>query len=470
MRCPVICPLIRIASTPRYCGAPRAHGDRAIPEAAREFRRDVAEHRDRAGADLLAIGGDRPEVGLHQAEIALEDPGEDLADEGGAGRACDREARDRVPDEVDTERPGDEVTHLTDDRRHACGNLGPDVHLIRQVRLVAEQKSVDTGRLQRLEVAFDGLHEVSHPGCAIVAGATRHRRKVEHRDDRLVHAEHSTQQSHAGLRTSVRRVRPFSIGRSSDVSDPATTTSMPACSMRSISSASALLSVTMVETCSIGDHGAHRHRTELRAVGDDDDPFGALETATDHVGVAIVELGDPTACGEPGGADHRGVGVVAAHRLDGRCADAGQLVLANQTARDDDAHIAGPKQARHRERRRDHHEVFAHREESSEMLDGRADPKEHRAHAHGQLGRALGDDSLLPCVVQRSCVGADLEGPDEVRRGTAVGSSHETVALEPAQIAPYGHLGNLEVASQRADLDRLVLRNPLKHLQAPLDR
>ena len=244
-----------------------------------------------------------------------------------------------------------EVAHLADDRRHAGRNLGPDAHLIREVGLVAEEETVDPRSLQRLEVALHGVDEVAHAAGAVVTRAAGHRREMEHRDDRLVNAEQSTQQGHAGLRTSVRRVLPFSVGRSSAVSGPATTTSMPACLMRSISSASALLSVTIVETCSIGRDGAHCDRAELRAVGDDDDPLGALETAADDVGVAIVELGDTASRREPGGADHRGVGVVAAHRLDGGGADAGQLVLANQAAGDDHAHVARPEQACHRERR-----------------------------------------------------------------------------------------------------------------------
>src|SRR6202035_4359938 len=97
-------------------------------------------------------------------------------------------------------------------------------------RLVAEEKPVDPGSLERFEIALDRLDEVSHPRRAVVPGAAGHGRQVEHCDHRLVHAEKSTQQGHAGLLTSVRRVRPFSAGRSSDVSGPATTTPMPACS------------------------------------------------------------------------------------------------------------------------------------------------------------------------------------------------------------------------------------------------
>ena len=73
-------------------------------------------------------------------------------------------------------------------------------------------------------------------------------------------------------------------------------------------------------------------------------------------------------------------------------------------------------------------------------------------------------------VMQGARVGADLEGPHQVGGGASVGAPHEAVALEPAQVAAYGHLGDLEVARQRADLDGLVLRDPLQHLQAPLDR
>ena len=72
--------------------------------------------------------------------------------------------------------------------------------------------------------------------------------------------------------------------------------------------------------------------------------------------------------------------------------------------------------------------------------------------------------------MERACERADLKGPDEVGGGAAVGSPNEAVALEAAQVAAYGHLGDLEVARQRADLDGLVLRNPLEHLEAPFDR
>ena len=104
------------------------------------------------------------------------------------------------------------------------------------------------------------------------------------------------------------------------------------------------------------------------------------------------------------------------------------------------------------------------------MLDGRADAEEHRANADRQVRSALGDDPLLLRVVQRPRIGADLEGAHQVGRGAAVGSAHEPVALEAAQVAADGHLRDLEVAGQRADLDGLVLRDPLQHLQATFDR
>ena len=72
--------------------------------------------------------------------------------------------------------------------------------------------------------------------------------------------------------------------------------------------------------------------------------------------------------------------------------------------------------------------------------------------------------------MQRARVRADLEGSDEVCRGAPVGPPDEAVAFEPAKIAPNGHLGDLEVARQRTDLDGLVLRHPLQHLQATFDR
>ena len=468
---PVIWPLMRIASTPRYAAL-------LARVAIERFPRLLAN----SGVMLLNMATDPAPICSRYAAIAPK-----------SGCIIPR-SLSKTP--VNTSRTKDapvaratarldigsqtrsmpngrviEVAHLTDDRRHrrlrprdrrASGTAGPP--------RCRRGNASTPAACSDFEVALHGVDEVSHPGRAVVPGAAGHRREVEHRDDRLVHAEQATQQSHAGLRTSVRRVRPFSVGRSSDVSSAGDhhldAGLLDALDLLGVGAAVGHDGRDLLDR----HHGAHRDRAELRAVGDDDDPLGALESAADHVGVAIVELGDPTSRREPGGADHRGVGVVAANRLDGRRTDARQLVLANQPARDDHANIAGAEQARHRKRRRDHHEVLAHREQAREMLDRGADAEEHGAHSDGQLGRALGDDALLPRVVQGARIGAHFEGPDQVGGGASVGTAHEAVAFEAAQVAPDGHLGNLEVARQRADLDGLVLRDPLQHLQAPLDR
>src|SRR5207247_2394542 len=72
--------------------------------------RDVAEQRHRAGAgacpDLLPVGGDGTEVGLHDAEVALVDPGEHLTDERGSGGSRNGQAGHRIPDDVDPDRGG----------------------------------------------------------------------------------------------------------------------------------------------------------------------------------------------------------------------------------------------------------------------------------------------------------------------------------------------------------------------------
>ena len=294
--------------------------------------------------------------------------------------------------------------------------------------------------------------------------------QVEHRDDRLVDAEETTQKAHTCPLMSAMRPRPFCDGATERVlrsrDDDLDTAALDS------------LDLVRIRT-GVGDdrrdllerhHRAHRDRAELRAVGDHDDPLGALETAADHIGIAVVELGNSTPRRQAGGADHGGVGVVAAHRLDRGRADAGQLVLADQPAGDDHADVARAEEACHRERRRDHHQVLAGGEQAREVLDGRADAEEHRAHADREVRRALGDQALLLGVVQRAGVGAHLERAHQVRRGAAVGAADEAVALEAAEVAPDGHLGDREVAGQRADLDRLVLGDPLQHLQATFHR
>ena len=236
------------------------------------------------------------------------------------------------------------------------------------------------------------------PERTVVAGATRHRGQVQHRDDRLVNAEETAQQCHAGLRTSVSRVR--GVLRAADQ-----------CRFGSGDHHLDAGLLDALDLLGVGadvghdgrhlldrHHGAHRHRPELRAVGDHDDPFGSLEATTDHIGIAVVELGDTATCRETGRADHRGIGVVAAHSLDGRRADAGQLVLADQPSGNDHPHIARPEQARNRQRWGDDHEIVANREQPGEMLDRGADAEEHRAHADGELRRALCDESLLACA------------------------------------------------------------------------
>jgi len=104
------------------------------------------------------------------------------------------------------------------------------------------------------------------------------------------------------------------------------------------------------------------------------------------------------------------------------------------------------------------------------VFDGGPDAEEHRSHADGQLGRTFGDQALLLGVAQGAGVGPHLEGAHQVRGGPAVGPSHEAVAFEPAEVAADGHLRNLEVAREGADLDRLILGHALQHLQASLHR
>ena len=82
-------------------------------------------------------------------------------------------------------------------------------------------------------------------------------------------------------------------------------------------------------------------------------------------------------------------------------------------------------------------------------------------------------EALLLGMVEHPGVLADLEGArraDDPRRGAAVGPADEPVAVQAAQVPADGHLGNPELAGQAADLDRLISREPLQDLDAPLDR
>jgi hypothetical protein len=76
-------------------------------------------------------------------------------------------------------------------------------------------------------------------------------------------------------------------------------------------------------------------------------------------------------------------------------------------------------------------------------------------------------------VVEHAGVLADLEGPDRADHAggrAAIGTAHKAVPLQAAEIPADGHLGDLELAGEAADLHRLVRRRPLQHLEAPLDR
>ena len=103
------------------------------------------------------------------------------------------------------------------------------------------------------------------------------------------------------------------------------------------------------------------------------------------------------------------------------------------------------------------------------MLDRRADTDKHHPDVADVFHRFKPDGPLFGGVLQNAGVDADLERADEMGGRPAVGTSDEAVPLQPTQVTPDGHLRDVEVASQGADLDRLVLGHTLQDLETSLD-
>src|SRR2546429_2856868 len=135
--------------------------------------------------------------------------------------------------------------------------------------------------------------------------------------------------------------------------------------------------------------------------------------------------------------------------------------------------LPGAEQARDDERLGDDEQAVPGRGQPGELLHGGADTDEHDPRIGGQLGGPHRDLPLLLGVVQRARVLRDLEAPgraDYPGGGATVGPAHEPARVQAAQVPADGHLGYAELACQAAHLDRLVRRDPLQHLDPPLDR
>src|ERR1700682_1128173 len=81
--------------------------NRAAGDGARELRRDVGEQCHILCADCLPVPGELARIGCDHAEVALEHPGEHLADEGRPGGAGNGDRCLRIPENVDPERLSD---------------------------------------------------------------------------------------------------------------------------------------------------------------------------------------------------------------------------------------------------------------------------------------------------------------------------------------------------------------------------
>jgi hypothetical protein len=236
--------------------------------------------------------------------------------------------------------------------------------------------------------------------------------------------------------------------------------------MRSTSTGSAPGSVTIAETRLIGT-------TVLSATSPNLEPSARTMIRADDAGLLVVEVRDAAAHRHPGRADDGDVGVVALDALHRGRADAAELVLADHPAGHDHPDLPGAEQARDDERLGDDEQAVPGRGQPGELLHGGPDPDEHHPRIGGQFGGPHRDLPFLEGVVQRARVLRDLEAPagaDHPGGGATVGPAHETVPVQAAQVPADGHLGYAELARQAAHLDRLVRRDPLQHLDPPLDR
>ena len=188
------------------------------------------------------------------------------------------------------------------------------------------------------------------------------------------------------------------------------------------------------------------------------------------LGLAIVELGEPPARAQPGGTDHGEVEPVAAEGRDRGRADAGQLVAADRAAERDDLDRPRPEQARDRQRGGHRDEARPDRQEPGELLGGRAHPDVDHPGIAEQPRRAHPDPALLAGVLEGAGVEGDVERPGEMRGRAAVRLADEPVALEQPDVAPDRHLGHVELSGELADVDRLLLGDPLEDPVASVDR
>jgi hypothetical protein len=130
----------------------------------------------------------RPSVRLGgpEAHVGGEDAGEDLADERRPRRRADRDARFRIPEVVDAERPRQDGLRRLDHGGHRRDPLGLRLQEIGPVVLVSEQDRVDAAGLQVLDVADDRVDQLGHAAVGVVERRPRQRADMGHADDRLL--------------------------------------------------------------------------------------------------------------------------------------------------------------------------------------------------------------------------------------------------------------------------------------------
>ena len=158
--------------------------DRSGAKRAREFGRDVPEHEHVVGVDRVPVAQELAGIRRPEPHVALVRARHDLAHEGGSRGARQRHRGERVPEDVDAERPVPRP-QLGDDGRHRGGDLRADAQPIGPVVLVAEHHRVHTPGEEVVEIGPHPCDELVEARARYVARRARQRRQVRHGDDRL---------------------------------------------------------------------------------------------------------------------------------------------------------------------------------------------------------------------------------------------------------------------------------------------
>ena len=144
--------------------------------------------------------------------------------------------------------------------------------------------------------------------------------------------------------------------------------------------------------------------------------------------------------------------------------------MKNRAAQHDDLEGPRPEQAGDRERGSDDRQLVARAQVASELLGRRADPDECRPGIFDESCRTHPDQPFLARVLKGTGVECHVEGARDVCRGPSVGLTQESVALQAPDVAPDRHLRDTQLASQLADMDRLLGGDAFEDAVAPVDR